>query len=140
MGLRVSSAVICCYRRGLTIHRSSFYCTPCSAIEQSGERLIIPDGYHLSELNFPVASLTCLPSAANPSTSFLPTCLGLDANRYSLVTAIFTVGGLVGSLGSSWLVQKQGLKGGLVYVGWMNVLGVVLMALSPNWLVLALGR
>lgn len=97
------------------------------------------DGYHLSELNFPVSSLTCTPSV-NERSSFLPTCLGLDANRYSLVTAIFTVGGLAGSLGSSWLVQKKGLKGGLVYVAWMNVLGVLLMTLSPNWIVLALGR
>lgn len=66
--------------------------------------------------------------------------MGLDANRYSLVTAIFTVGGLLGSLSSSWLVQKKGLKGGLVYVAWMNVLGVALMGLSPSWIVLALGR
>lgn len=98
------------------------------------------DGYHLSELNFPVTSLTCLPSAVDTSKSLLPKCLGLDANRYSLVTAIFTVGGLGGSLGSSWLVQKKGLKGGLVYVAWMNVLGVALMAFSPNWLILTLGR
>ena len=102
--------------------------------------LTLADGYHLSELNFPVSSLTCLPSEVGMSSSVLPTCLGLDANRYSLVTAIFTVGGLAGSLASSWLVQKKGLKGGLVYVAWMNVLGVLLMTLSPNWIVLALGR
>lgn len=87
-----------------------------------------------------MASLTCLPSAEDSSTTLLPRCLGLDANRYSFVTAVFTVGGLLGSLSSSWLVHKQGLKGGLVWVAWMNVFGVASMALAPHWLVLALGR
>ncbi|RSH89293.1 hypothetical protein EHS25_002405 [Saitozyma podzolica] len=69
-------------------------------------------GYHLSELNFPVTSLTCL-SPAFPPPSRLPLCLGLTAPRYSFVTAVFTVGGLVGSLISSWVVLKEGVKGGL---------------------------
>jgi SP family facilitated glucose transporter-like MFS transporter 3 len=56
------------------------------------------------------------------------------------VTAVFTVGGLIGSLSSSWLVEKHGLKGGLVWVGWLNILGVGMMALAPSWIVLALGR
>jgi SP family facilitated glucose transporter-like MFS transporter 3 len=97
------------------------------------------DGYHLSELNFPVASLTCSAKTDAP-TSLLPLCLGMDDQKYSLVTAVFTVGGLAGSLGSSWLVERQGLKGGLVWVAWMNLVGVALMAFAPSWLVLAVGR
>jgi SP family facilitated glucose transporter-like MFS transporter 3 len=85
-----------------------------------------------------VASLTCKPSLDD--TSFLPACLGITDGIYSLVTAVFTVGGLIGSLSSSWLVEKQGLKGGLVWVGWLNMLGVGMMALAPSWIVLALGR
>jgi hypothetical protein len=98
----------------------------------------VTDGYHLSELNFPVASLTCKP--APDTKSFLPVCLGIDNNRYSLITAVFTVGGLAGSLSSSWLVKRQGLKGGLVSVGWLNMLGVGLMTFAPSWIILALGR
>jgi SP family facilitated glucose transporter-like MFS transporter 3 len=64
----------------------------------------------------------------------------MDDQKYSLVTAVFTVGGLAGSLGSSWLVERQGLKGGLVWVAWMNLVGVALMAFAPSWLVLAVGR
>ncbi|ORY31395.1 general substrate transporter [Naematelia encephala] len=96
-------------------------------------------GFHLSELNFPAASLTCL-SPAIPPPSRLPLCLGLDTTLYGVVTAAFTVGGLVGSLGSSWVVQREGVRGGIALTGWLNVLGVVCMALAPYWVVLALGR
>lgn len=64
----------------------------------------------------------------------------MDDQKYSLVTAIFTVGGLIGSLSSSWLVERQGLKGGLVWVAWMNLCGVAMMTLAPSWVVLAAGR
>ena len=97
------------------------------------------DGYHLSELNFPVSSLTCH-SSAFPPASRLPLCLGLDSNLYGLVTAIFTVGGLVGSLGSSWIVQMEGLKGGLLWSGYLNIIGVLGMSIAPHWMVLAAGR
>lgn len=50
------------------------------------------------------------------------------------------MGGLIGSLSSSWLVEKQGLKGGLVWVGWLNIGGVAMMALAPSWIILAIGR
>ncbi|KAK8858481.1 hypothetical protein IAR55_002708 [Kwoniella newhampshirensis] len=96
-------------------------------------------GYHLSELNFPVASLTCL-SPAFPPPSRLPLCLDLDAYLYGLITAVFTVGGLVGSLMSSWIVEKEGLKGGIAWTGYLNVIGVLGMGVSPHWWVLALGR
>ncbi|RXK41640.1 hypothetical protein M231_01140 [Tremella mesenterica] len=96
-------------------------------------------GYHLSELNFPVESLTCLPSAF-PPPSRLPLCLSLTSKRYSLVTALFSVGGLVGSLGSAIVVRREGLRGGIVLTGWMNLVGSVGMALAPHWVILGIGR
>ncbi|WWD18368.1 hypothetical protein CI109_102818 [Kwoniella shandongensis] len=96
-------------------------------------------GYHLSELNFPVASLTCL-SPAFPTPSRLPLCLNLDASLYGLITAIFTIGGLIGSLSSSWMVEKEGLKGGLAWTGYLNLIGVLGMGIAPHWVVLAGGR
>jgi hypothetical protein len=102
-------------------------------------RLTGTDGYHLSELNFPVTSLTCL-SPAFPPPSRLPLCLGLTAGRYSFITAIFTVGGLMGSLMSSWVVQKEGLKGGIAWTGYLNLFGVIGMAMAPHWWILAIGR
>jgi SP family facilitated glucose transporter-like MFS transporter 3 len=86
-----------------------------------------------------VTSLTCL-SPAFPPPSRLPLCIGIDANLYGLVTAIFTVGGLVGSLGSSWVVQKEGVKGGILWSGYLNVVGVLGMGIAPHWIILASGR
>ncbi|OCF30610.1 vacuolar membrane protein [Kwoniella heveanensis BCC8398] len=96
-------------------------------------------GYHLSELNFPVNSLTCL-TPAFPEPSRLPLCLDLDSTLYGLVTAIFTVGGLVGSLISSWVVEKEGIKGGIAWTGYLNLIGVLGMGIAPHWILLALGR
>ncbi|WRT67675.1 uncharacterized protein IL334_004647 [Kwoniella shivajii] len=96
-------------------------------------------GYHLSELNFPVDSLTCI-TPAYPPLSRLPLCLNLDATLYSVVTAIFTVGGLIGSLASSWIVEKEGIKGGIALTGYLNLMGVLGMGIAPHWILLALGR
>lgn len=97
------------------------------------------DGYHLSELNYPVTSLTCL-SPAKPAPSRLPLCLNIDQHRYGLVTAMFTVGGLLGSVYSSSVVKTRGIKGGIQVTGHLNILGVALMTLAPHWTILSLGR
>ncbi|WVQ80530.1 hypothetical protein IAT38_002635 [Cryptococcus sp. DSM 104549] len=95
-------------------------------------------GFHLSELNFPILSLTC--TSPSSSTSLIPQCLNMDESTYGLVTAVFTVGGLLGSLASSWVVKKQGLKGGIAWTGWINLLGSACMGVAPHWVVLAFGR
>jgi SP family facilitated glucose transporter-like MFS transporter 3 len=76
----------------------------------------------------------------NAPRTRLPLCLEIDAFRYGTVTGMFTLGGLVGSLASSWVVYKDGLKGGLVWTGYLNLVGVFLMGWSWNWGMLALGR
>ncbi|WVQ72890.1 hypothetical protein IAR50_002451 [Cryptococcus sp. DSM 104548] len=94
-------------------------------------------GFHLSELNFPERSLTCTLSA---STTFLPECLSITPSLYALITAVFTLGGLLGSLTSSNVVSRYGLKGGIALTGWVNLVGAGIMTLAPHWTVLALGR
>lgn len=89
-------------------------------------------GYHLSELNFPAVSITCLPQGI-PPPSRLPLCLGINQHRYGLITAIYTVGGLVGSLASSKVVEKQGIKGGLLLSSYINLLGVIIMTSATHW-------
>ena len=95
------------------------------------------DGYHLSELNFPVASLTC----SRGSTTFgLPDCLPVTDAHYSIITAVCTIGGLCGSLGSSYVVQRVGLAGGIAWSGWSNLASALIMALSWHWVMLGFGR
>ncbi|OXH33653.1 vacuolar membrane protein [Cryptococcus neoformans] len=94
-------------------------------------------GFHLSELNFPALSLTC----TSPSSfSLIPQCLYLSEPLYAFTTAIFTVGGLLGSLSNPWIVSKYGLKGGISLTGWINLFGASAMAFAPHWVILAAGR
>jgi MFS family permease len=98
-------------------------------------------GYHISELNFPQPSLTCSSKTSTSSILLgLPNCLDLTPALYSLATAIFTVGGLVGSLFSAMVIERTGMLGAVKLTGWINVLSSVAMTLSPHWTVLVVGR
>lgn len=97
------------------------------------------DGYHITELNYPVTSLTCLPSPIDID-ALLPQCLGLDSIKYSAVTALLTAGGLIGSALSDRVVRAVGVAGGIAWTGWMNLAGAMLMAAAPHWIVLGIGR
>ncbi|KAL1412963.1 Bifunctional purine biosynthesis protein PurH [Vanrija albida] len=96
-------------------------------------------GYHITELNFPAQSLTCY-GRPNEVAPFLPHCIGLDQQRYSAVTAMLTAGGLIGSAVSDRVVSAEGIAGGIVWTGWLNLFGALLMAGAPNWIVMLLGR
>lgn len=113
------------------------------------------DGYHISELNFPEASLTCQSAKAYvgglPSSVF-PDCLGLTSTLYSTATAIFTLGGLTGSLLSAPLIRRfkssstsdndagVGEVAVIRLTGWINLAGSIMMAFSVHWIMLVIGR
>lgn len=99
--------------------------------------LSILDGFHLSELNFPALSLAC---TSPTSSSVIPQCLYLSESLYAFTTAIFTVGGLLGSLSNPWIVSKYGLRGGISLTGWINLFGAGAMTFAPHWVILAMGR
>ncbi|ODN95874.1 vacuolar membrane protein [Cryptococcus wingfieldii CBS 7118] len=96
----------------------------------------LADGFHLPELNFPEQSITC----TSASTTLLPECLSITPSLYSLITALFTLGGLLGSSTSSNVVSQRGLKGGIALTGWLNLIGAGIMTFAPHWTILALGR
>jgi MFS family permease len=60
--------------------------------------------------------------------------------RFSTVTAMLTVGGLLGSLLSDRVVRQRGIAGGIAASAWINLVGALVMALAPHWLFLMLGR
>jgi len=96
------------------------------------------DGWHISELNFISESLTCPENAR--SASALPDCLGITSNRYSIITAIFTVGGLFGALATAKVISRFGMYGSIWLTGTINLAGSGLMALSAHWVMLLVGR
>ncbi|KAJ9094378.1 hypothetical protein QFC19_007987 [Naganishia cerealis] len=105
------------------------------------------DGYHISELNFPEASITCIPvttpnlAGSNSSiVSGLPDCLGIDSSRYSAATAVFTIGGLVGSILSARATGKVGVIGSIKITGLLNAIGSLVMFAAPHWTVVLVGR
>lgn len=99
------------------------------------------DGYHISELNFPEASITCGSTASDLlAGSVFPPCLEIDSSRYSAATAIFTLGGLAGSLMSSKVSERVQAIGSIKVTGLLNVVGSVMMFAAPHWLVVLAGR
>ncbi|KAL7423213.1 Bifunctional purine biosynthesis protein PurH [Cryptotrichosporon argae] len=96
-------------------------------------------GFHISALNFPVRSLECSAAHVYSSTP-LPPCLGIDDATYGAVTALFSVGGLVGSVLGGWVTHEVGAKGGLQTAAWAGLAGGIIMATAPMWEVLAFGR
>jgi SP family facilitated glucose transporter-like MFS transporter 3 len=96
------------------------------------------DGYHISELNFPQPSLTCHKDASGRST--FPACLDITSTRYSIITAVLTVGGLLGSLVASKIIGRYGMFGTIWLTGAINLVGSIIMTISTRWIGLVLGR
>ncbi|KAF8479259.1 general substrate transporter [Russula ochroleuca] len=96
-------------------------------------------GYHISALNQIQATLTC--RAAPPFLSHgLPTCIPMSDAEFSLVTSMFTVGGLLGSLSASMVMERHGRKAALQISGLSVAAGSGLMAIAPSTSLLLLGR
>ncbi len=99
-------------------------------------------GYHISELNTPQPSLTCSSARSETPSALLglPNCLDISPFLYSLATAIFTVGGLVGSAASAAIVSRCGMIASVKLTGWTSVVASATMLLAPHWIVLVTGR
>jgi MFS family permease len=93
-------------------------------------------------MNTPGAVMSCQTNkkTAVEMPSWLPGCIPMNESTYGLVTSIYSIGGLIGSFYTSKLADTKGRKGaGLINCAGF-ILGPILMALSPNVWILALGR
>ncbi|KAF7338630.1 25S rRNA adenine-N(1) methyltransferase [Mycena venus] len=105
--------------------------------------LLIPFqyGYHISVLNQLKAVITCVGSPDSQHYSYgLPTCLPMSDFKFSVVTSVFTVGGLAGSLVANLIMDRWGRKGASRVSSLLVAVGAGLMTVSASVGVLGLGR
>ncbi|KAF8078157.1 general substrate transporter [Lyophyllum atratum] len=97
-------------------------------------------GYHISVLNQIQAVLTCQSKSLNEAPSNLPTCIPMSNFTFSVVTAIFTVGGLAGSLVANLIMDRWGRKGATRISATFISGGAGLMGVSSSVGLLSFGR
>ncbi|KAF5387155.1 hypothetical protein D9615_001699 [Tricholomella constricta] len=97
-------------------------------------------GYHISVLNQIQEVLTCKNKSANEAVSGLPTCIPMSDFTFSVVTAIFTVGGLAGSLVANLVMDRWGRKGATRISALFISVGAGFMAVSASVGLLSFGR
>ncbi|PSK36041.1 hypothetical protein B9Z65_5856 [Elsinoe australis] len=97
-------------------------------------------GYHLSELNAPIAVITCRKRASTQVAASLPQCIPMTSAEVGLVSSIFTLGGLCGALGAGPLSANYGRYKTMLGTTLFHILGPVLEALTINIPILTVGR
>jgi len=86
--------------------------------------------------------MTCkgLSNDANEYYFGLPTCIPMSDAEFSVVTASFTIGGLVGSIFANPLTDRRGRKGAMNVNAGLVAVGSTFMSLSGSQLPLLIGR
>ncbi|GLB35157.1 putative major facilitator superfamily, sugar transporter (TC 2.A.1.1) family protein [Lyophyllum shimeji] len=97
-------------------------------------------GYHISVLNQIQEVLTCKTTSPNEPPSKFPTCIPMSDFTFSVVTSIFTVGGLAGSLGANLVMDRWGRKGATTISASLIAAGAGLMGVSVSVGLLGFGR
>lgn len=105
-------------------------------------------GYHMSELNSPELVLSCnvsKPGSVPFSESLFGShgfvvCIPLSTEQVGLVTSIFSIGGLIGSLYVGRIADRIGRKKTALLHCTIYFIGLTLNGLAQNYLLLVLGR
>ncbi|KAK8073246.1 metabolite transport protein [Apiospora phragmitis] len=95
-------------------------------------------GVHLAELNAPEDVITCRKKSI--STRALPDCIPMNNTAFAAVQSIFTVGGLIGSLGAGPTSSAKGRLFAMRLTSACFVLGSAVETLAAATPILALGR
>ncbi|KAG9286782.1 hypothetical protein G9A89_012332 [Geosiphon pyriformis] len=101
-------------------------------------------GYHIGELNTPQKVISCEGRPKDPDlTSFdspFHPCIPMTAAEFSIVTSIFTLGGLFGSLLAPKGADRKGRRWTLMFNSIFLGVGSLLMGLANSMSVLIIGR
>ncbi|KAL8749279.1 MAG: hypothetical protein Q9184_006871 [Pyrenodesmia sp. 2 TL-2023] len=99
-------------------------------------------GYHLAELNAPQDVITCKkkPSQQSALPASLPQCISMNTVQFSVVTSIFTLGGLLGALAAGPSCNRYGRLLTMRLTTVSFVIGSAVETLAPSIALLAVGR
>ncbi|KAI0371781.1 general substrate transporter [Pilatotrama ljubarskyi] len=99
-------------------------------------------GFHISSLNQISDVLTCRKTEpALPSTYYgLPTCIPMDNATFSVLTSVYTVGGLLGSIGANLVMDRWGRKGACLASAFIMAVGSGFMGVAASLSPLTIGR
>lgn len=103
-------------------------------------------GYHMGELNAPQDYITCK-AGSDPRyrDSFLgrfglSECIEMSESQFGLVTSVFSIGGLIGSLVAGPLADKYGRKPISYWNCGFGMLGSALLFISNSYYEMLFGR
>ncbi|KAG0672619.1 hypothetical protein C6P45_000050 [Maudiozyma exigua] len=94
-------------------------------------------GYHIAELNAPEQFLVC--SKIKPNYDYID-CIPMSDSQFGLVTSMFSVGGLIGSLFIGYYSQKYGRRRTSLYISLIALVGSLVMSQSRTFTMILLGR
>ncbi|KAI0057110.1 general substrate transporter [Artomyces pyxidatus] len=97
-------------------------------------------GYHISTLNQIQAVLTCRETNGPAIFYGLPTCIPMTDATFSVLTSVYTVGGLLGSLTANLFMDNYGRKAAIQFSTGFVAVGAGLMSLSGSMTPLLFGR
>ncbi|KAG8900222.1 hypothetical protein FRC00_013879 [Tulasnella sp. 408] len=106
-------------------------------------------GFHIAALNQVQSALQCFktvseepspPYITAPITDGFPVCIPMSNATFGFVTSVFTIGGLLGSLSSTHLMNKYGRKGAVKFNSGFILAGSLLMTIAWNSGLLIAGR
>ncbi|KAF8436896.1 general substrate transporter [Boletus edulis BED1] len=97
-------------------------------------------GYHISALNQLQSVLTCHNVVPDSLYYGLPTCMPMTDATFSLVTSMFTFGGLFGCLSANLIMDRYGRNSATRFSALFNTAGAAISGLAPSVAPMALGR
>ncbi|KAL8689789.1 MAG: hypothetical protein Q9224_004561 [Gallowayella concinna] len=99
-------------------------------------------GFHLAELNAPQDVLTCKKRSLQQSSlsTSLPHCISMNTTQFSVVTSIFTLGGLIGALSAGPSCNQYGRLLTMQATTISFVIGSALETFATNIPTLCFGR
>ncbi|BFZ64329.1 hypothetical protein YB2330_005472 [Saitoella coloradoensis] len=101
-------------------------------------------GYHIAALNTPEKVVRCQTidlSGTNVNAALsLPNCISLNDNEYSMVTALYNLGGMIGALASQTTADRFGRQKSTLLYSFIFLVGGFIFTFATNYAMMVVGR